>query len=116
MAEMRDGVTELAVNEAVKKYFAKALRTLGLITLDSEVDNYFYHSIGHQIGLDLHDLRSPGRVLRENNVFTVEPGLYIAQEGIGIRVEDNVVITKNGVKSLSSGIIKSVEDIENYMA
>ena len=115
MAAMRAGVTELSVNQAVKQYFAKELRNLKLITVDSDVDRYFYHSIGHQIGLDLHDLRSPGRVLQENSVYTVEPGLYIAQEGTGIRIEDNVVVTKSGVRCLSDDIIKSIADIENYM-
>jgi len=116
MDAMRAGVTELSVNQAVKRYFAKALRTLGLITVDSDVDRYFYHSIGHQIGLDLHDLRSPGKILRENSVYTVEPGLYVAEEGIGIRIEDNVVVTKSGVRCLSGHILKTVEDIENFMA
>ncbi|MGE5578986.1 MAG: aminopeptidase P N-terminal domain-containing protein [Bacillota bacterium] len=115
MAAMRDGVAELSVNQAVKQYFAKELRSLKLISDDSEVERYFYHSIGHQIGLDLHDLRSPGRVLRENSVYTVEPGLYIAEEGIGIRIEENVVVTKTGVRCLSGDIIKTVADIENYM-
>lgn len=112
---MRDGVSELSVNNTVKKYFAKELRNMNLIRLDSEVGRYFYHSIGHHIGLDLHDLKSPERMLVENNVYTVEPGLYIAEEGIGIRVEDNVVITKSGVRMLSGNIIKSISDIENYM-
>jgi Xaa-Pro aminopeptidase len=72
--------------------------------------------IPHQIGLDLHDLRSPGKILRENSVYTVEPGLYVAEEGIGIRIEDNMVVTKSGVRSLSDHILKTIEDIENFMA
>ncbi|MGI6359053.1 MAG: aminopeptidase P family protein [Bacillota bacterium] len=113
---MRAGVSELSVNQAVKRYLAKQLHGLGLIRVDSDVNNYFYHSIGHHIGLDLHDLKVPDKTLVENSVYTVEPGLYLAEEGIGIRIEDNVLVTKSGVEFLSAGIIKTVSDIENFMA
>ena len=53
--------------------------------------------------------------MQENNVYTVEPGLYIKEEGIGIRIEDNVWVTKNGIINLSKDIIKTVSDIENFM-
>lgn len=115
MSEMRAGVSELAVNNAVKRYYAKELKNMKLIKLDSEVERYFYHGIGHSIGLDLHDLKNPEKLLLENAVFTVEPGLYIAEEGTGIRIEDDVVVTRSGVELLSGDIIKTVADIENYM-
>jgi Xaa-Pro aminopeptidase len=53
--------------------------------------------------------------MQENNVYTVEPGLYIKEEGIGIRIEDDVWVTKGGVINLSKDIIKTVNDIENFM-
>ena len=49
-------------------------------------------------------------------VFTVEPGLYIAEEEIGIRIEDNIMVTKNGCEVLSKDIIRTVDEIENFMA
>lgn len=113
--EMKAGVSELTVNNAVKKHYAKELKNMKLIKTESEVSRYFYHNIGHPVGLDLHDLKKPDKILQEGSVFTVEPGLYVAEEGIGIRIEDNVVVTESGIEVLSGNIIKTVADIENYM-
>ncbi|MDD4781690.1 MAG: Xaa-Pro aminopeptidase [Tissierellia bacterium] len=115
MDEVKIGSTEDIVNEAVKKFYSKALKSIKLIKDDSEVNKYYFHGSGHSIGLDLHDLRMPRKEIVENSVYTVEPGLYIAEEGLGIRIEENVVVTKNGLINLSENIIKTVNDIENYM-
>ena len=112
---MHVGASESHVNNKVKEYFAKGLKMLKLIKDDSEVDRYYYHSIGHPLGLDVHDLRRRDKTIRENNVYTVEPGLYIKEEGTGIRIEDNVWVTKKGIINLSKDIIKTVDDIENFM-
>jgi len=112
---MHPGASETDVNNKVKEYFAKELKVLNLIKDDSEVDKYYYHSIGHPLGLDVHDLRRRDKTIQENNVYTVEPGLYIKEEGTGIRIEDNVWVTKKGIVNLSNDIIKSVDDIENFM-
>ncbi|MDW5299518.1 MAG: Xaa-Pro aminopeptidase [Sedimentibacter sp.] len=115
MGEMYVGASEVAVNDAVKAHFAKGLKSLKIIKDDSEVEKYYYHSIGHPLGLDVHDLRRRDKIMQENNVYTVEPGLYIKEEGIGIRIEDDVWVTKNGIVNLSKDIIKTVNDIENFM-
>ncbi len=115
MDAMHVGASEVAVNDAVKAHFAKGLKTLKIIKDDSEVEKYYYHSIGHPLGLDVHDLRRRDKIMQENNVYTVEPGLYIKEEGIGIRIEDDVWVTKAGNINLSSDIIKTVNDIENFM-
>lgn len=112
---MHVGASETAVNDAVKAHFAKGLKTLNLIKDDSEVEKYYYHGIGHPLGLDVHDLRRRDKIMQENNVYTVEPGLYIKEEGIGIRIEDDVWVTKNGNINLSKDIIKTINDIENFM-
>lgn len=112
---MKPGVLEKDVNDAVIKYFAKELKAIKLIKDDSEVSKYYYHSIGHPLGLDVHDLRCRDKKIAENNVYTVEPGLYIAEEGIGIRIEDDILVTKEGNINLSKDIIKTVNDIENFM-
>jgi len=112
---MHVGASETAVNDAVKVHFAKGLKTLKLIKDDSEVEKYYYHGIGHPLGLDVHDLRRRDKTMQENNVYTVEPGLYIKEEGIGIRIEDDVWVTKNGNINLSKDIIKTINDIENFM-
>ncbi len=115
MDMMKPGILEKDVNDAVIKYFAKELKSIKLIKDDSEVSKYYYHSIGHPLGLDVHDLRCRDKKIAENNVYTVEPGLYIAEEGIGIRIEDDILVTKDGNINLSKDIIKTVSDIENFM-
>lgn len=116
MSAMHVGASEISVNDAVKEHFAKGLKVLNIIKDNSEVEKYYYHSIGHPLGLDVHDLRRRDKTIQENNVYTVEPGLYIKEEGIGIRIEDDVWINKNGIINLSKDIIKTVNDIENFMA
>jgi len=113
--KMHAGALEVDVNDAVKAHFARGLKALKLIKDDSEVERYYYHGIGHPLGLDVHDLRRRDRAMQENNVYTVEPGLYIKEEGIGIRIEDDVWVTKKGNINLSKDIIKTVNDIENFM-
>lgn len=115
MDAMHVGASETEVNNKVKAYFAKELKNLNLIKDDSEVEKYYYHGIGHPLGLDVHDLRRRDKTMQENNVYTVEPGLYIKEEGIGIRIEDDVWVTKKGIINLSKDIIKTVNDIENFM-
>lgn len=115
MDMMKPGVLEKEVNDAVIKYFAKELKAIKLIKDDSEVSKYYYHGVGHPLGLDVHDLRCRDKKIAENNVYTVEPGLYIAEEGIGIRIEDDILVTKDGNINLSKDIIKTVNDIENFM-
>lgn len=78
-------------------------------------DKYFMHGIGHFLGLDVHDVGSVKEPLRVGDVITIEPGIYIAQENIGIRIEDNYWIVKGGAVCLSEEIPKTIEDIEYAM-
>ncbi len=112
---MHVGASEVAVNDAVKKHYAKGLKALNVIKDDVDVDKYYYHGVGHPLGLDVHDLRRRDKTMQENNVYTVEPGLYIKEEGIGIRIEDDVWVTKDKIVNLSNDIIKTINDIENFM-
>ena len=69
------------------------------------------------LGLETHDVgRHNEGLLQEGMVFTVEPGLYIAEEGIGIRIEDNIVVTSDRCRVLSKDIIRTVDEIESFMA
>ena len=104
------------VNEFARKKLAEGCKKLGLIENEEEVTKYYYHKIGHYLGLDTHDVGGRGGILQPGMVVTIEPGLYIAEEGIGIRIEDDILVTKDGHENLSKDIIKSVEDIENFMA
>lgn len=78
-------------------------------------DKYFPHGIGHYLGLDVHDVGDYSTPLQEGDVITIEPGIYIAAENIGIRIEDNYWITKDGAVCLSENLPKEIADIEQYM-
>lgn len=112
---IKPGVSMAEVNEFARKKLAEGCKKLGLIKHDEEVSRYYYHGIGHYLGLDTHDVGGRGGVLQPGMVITIEPGLYIAEEGIGIRIEDDILVTKDGHENLSKDIIKSIEDIEAFM-
>ena len=89
---------------------------------------FFMHGLSHWLGLDVHDVGVYGpdrsRTLEPGMVLTVEPGLYIAPDadvpevyrGIGIRIEDDIVITATGNEVLTAGVVKTADDIEALMA
>ena len=110
----KDGMTWKELNDYARAILAIGLKKLGLIENDEEVFKYYYHSIGHSLGLDVHDpdLRNLG--LKEGMVITIEPGLYIKEWGIGIRIEDNIQITCEKAIVLSSNVIKEVSEIEAF--
>jgi Xaa-Pro aminopeptidase len=76
---------------------------------------YFMHGTGHQLGLDVHDVGNMYHKMHVGQVWTVEPGIYIREEGLGVRIENNVVIQKNGVLDLMKNIPEEVEEIEEIM-
>lgn len=76
---------------------------------------YLYHGISHHLGIDVHDLGTRTEPVRAGMVFTVEPGIYIEEEQIGIRIENNVWITKNGNKDLMKNIPITAGEIETLM-
>ena len=77
---------------------------------------YFIHGISHQIGLEVHDASEPGAVLEDGMVISVEPGIYIPEENIGIRIEDMVLITPDGARVLTSALPREAADIEKALA
>ncbi|MEQ8424876.1 MAG: Xaa-Pro aminopeptidase [Cyclobacteriaceae bacterium] len=76
---------------------------------------YFYHGTSHMIGLDVHDVGDMHANMAVGSVWTVEPGIYIQEEGFGIRLENNVVVQKNGVVDLMKNIPIEPEEIEDLM-
>ncbi|MBP5280467.1 MAG: aminopeptidase P N-terminal domain-containing protein [Erysipelotrichaceae bacterium] len=109
----RVGMKMKDLNQMVADFYKKELPLHGL---DKDVREYYFHSVSHHLGLDTHDIDGGmGQVLEAGNVITNEPGLYIADEGIGIRIEDDLLITGTGCEVLSKEIIKDPEEIENFM-
>lgn len=78
-------------------------------------EHYFTHGIGHFLGLDVHDVGDYTVPLQEGDVITIEPGIYIPQEGIGIRIEDDYWIVKDKIVCLSEDLPKRPEEIEDMM-
>lgn len=90
----------------IENYMGEKLREIGLIkTISREaVRTYYPHATSHFLGLDVHDAADYERPLEPGMVLTVEPGIYIPEEGIGIRIEDDVLITKAGYENLSKNL------------
>ena len=113
---IKPGITWKEYNDYAKNILATECKRIGLIKEDAEISKYYFHSIGHFMGLDTHDIGQYNLPLKEGMVVTVEPGLYIKEEGIGVRIEDDILLTKDGCINLSKDIIKEVEDIETFIS
>ncbi len=132
-------------NDEVVRIKVEGLVKLGILQGDVEtlIQNetyrqFYMHGLGHWLGLDVHDVGSYSKDQQNNNrnskvrdhplevgmVLTVEPGLYISEQadvpeqykGIGIRIEDNLLITEYGNKNLTSAVPKEIDEIEKLMA
>lgn len=116
-AAAKPGVTLAELQDICKKELAEGCKKLGLIKEDSELFTYYMHGVSHGLGLDVHDCRNyKGAKLQPGYVITNEPGLYIEEENIGIRIEDDLLITEDGCEVLSKDIIRTTEEIEAFMA
>ena len=92
------------------------LNTHGQDRNGQPLGKYFTHGIGHQVGLDVHDSEDRATPLREGMILAIEPGLYLPDENIGVRIEDMVLVTKDGGVLLSTDLPRTVEDVERWLA
>ncbi|HAP71626.1 MAG TPA: X-Pro aminopeptidase [Cryomorphaceae bacterium] len=125
IALLRPGIMLDDYHKKVGELMTEELLKLGLITAVDVANEdpawpaykkYFMHGTSHYLGLDVHDYGLWTIPVEEGMVFTVEPGIYIPEEGLGIRIEDDIVITKDGHENLTRAIPKTVEEIEAFMA
>lgn len=111
----KPGLTTKDLNNSLIEYYIPHLKKLGLIKNNEEIRKYYFHAVSHHLGMDCHDFCIYDK-LKPGCIISNEPGLYIPEWKIGIRIEDDLYITEDGNINLSEGIIKEVADIENYLA
>ncbi len=121
---LKPGITITDYTDKVGEEATQQFLKIGLLK-KSDVKNedpenrayrkYLYHGISHHLGIDVHDLGTRTEPIKAGMVFTVEPGIYIEQERMGVRIENNVWITRNGNKDLMKNIPITVEEIESLM-
>ena len=121
---LKPGISILDYTEKVGDEATVIFQKIGLLK-KSEIKNedpdnrayrkYLYHGISHHLGIDVHDLGTRTEPIKAGMVFTVEPGIYIEEEKMGIRIENNFWITRNGNKDLMKNIPITVEEIEGLM-
>ncbi len=121
---LRPGNTPLDYQKAVVEMMEKELVDLGLFTAKEAADQgedkklvkkYFMHGTSHHIGLDVHDVAPPHEPFAEGMVFTIEPGIYIREEGLGVRLENDLLIGKDANDDLMGGIPIEPDEIEDLM-
>ncbi len=103
---LKAGVNLVDYEQAVEERMGESLKKLNLIKIlnSKTIRKYFPTATSHFLGLDVHDVGPRDAVLKSGMVLTVEPGIYIPEEAIGVRLENNILITKTGVKNLSADI------------
>lgn len=107
------GKTLAELNQILVDFYKETLPSIGLT---KDVSEYYYHGVSHMLGLNTHDvdfIRGTTK-LEKGMVITVEPGLYVADEEIGIRIEDDILIGDEPI-NLSASILKETQDIEDFM-
>ena len=113
---IQPGRTILELQDYAKEFMKRKCVEMNLIKEDEDIVKYYYHNVSHHLGLDTHDASVRDRPLQNGNVITVEPGLYFANLGIGVRVEDDVLIENGKAVVLSRGIAKEINDIERLFS
>jgi len=121
---LKPGISIVDYTEKIGDEATVIFQKIGLLR-KSEIKNedsenrayrkYLYHGISHHLGIDVHDLGTRTAPVKAGMVFTIEPGIYIEEEQMGIRIENNFWITRNGNKDLMKNIPITVEEIEAYM-
>jgi Xaa-Pro aminopeptidase len=108
------GVDMRAIDSRVNEILSQGLIKLGLIKDMGGLRKYYIHGLSHSVGLQVHDVGGLG-LLQTGMVITIEPGLYVPEEGFGIRIEDDVVVTESGHKVITAGVPKAAQEVEAMM-
>jgi len=120
MDSVRPGMTIAQLSQIAARYLRQNSRDLcpvaaGEQTRDSTCARYMIHGLSHWIGMDVHDVGPYATPLQPGMVFTIEPGIYIPAESLGVRIEDDVLVTDTGCELLTGAAPRRAEDIERLM-
>jgi Xaa-Pro aminopeptidase len=122
-AMARPGITINDLQKATVEYLASECLAKGFIANKDDIINYYFHGVSHFIGLDTHDpyLNPLSKEYKDvplepGMIISDEPGLYMADRGLGIRIEDDLLITEEGCEVLTRDIPKEIEDVERILA
>jgi Xaa-Pro aminopeptidase len=117
ISQIRPGIGIKELQQMTIDYLAEGCLKAGLIKDKEEIHNYYFHGVSHHIGLDTHDPYPRYTTLLEPGmIISCEPGLYFKELGIGVRIEDDILVTEDGRENLSKDIIKEPDEIEAFMA
>ena len=116
IAAVKPGAHLYAGDGSLMKISAEYINTHGKDKDGQPLGKYYIHGISHHLGLDVHDAGDRNRPLEPGMVVTVEPGIYIPEEKIGVRIEDDVLVTADGYKILSEHLPRTADEIEAIMA
>jgi Xaa-Pro aminopeptidase len=111
IAAIKPGVPLRDLTKVAREY----INTHGKDLHGEALGKYFTHGVSHHVGLDVHDATDFSQPLAENNVITVEPGIYIPEENIGVRIEDMVLVTKDGARLLSGALPRDPDEIDKAL-
>ncbi len=109
---IKPGITLGRLGQIAREYMKEHS---GELCAPGTCDRFFIHGLGHWVGMDVHDVGSYRTPLAQNMVFTVEPGIYIPDEKLGVRIEDEVVVTATSYELLSGGAPRTAADVEKVM-
>ena len=115
IAALKPGVRMAGPGDSLTKIARDYMNAHGRDLHGEPLGKYFIHGLGHQVGLQVHDPSVDGP-LEAGMVVTIEPGIYIPEESIGVRIEDVVLVTENGAKVLSAALPKEADEIEKAVA
>jgi Xaa-Pro aminopeptidase len=113
MDSVRPGTTIGRLTQLARQYMD---RHSGDLCGGQSCSRYFIHGLSHWVGMDVHDVGSYSTPLAAGMAFTIEPGIYIPAEGVGIRIEDVVLVTATGYENLSKGLARTADEVERVMA
>ncbi|MFT3892025.1 MAG: Xaa-Pro aminopeptidase [Anaerolineales bacterium] len=116
MEQARPGIPFQTLPRTCKEASFEGLKVLGLLNDMADIGKYYWHGPTHHVGLNTHDVGGYNDPIAENMIFTADAGIYVREWGIGLRIEDNVLVTANGCENLSASIPTTIEEIESFMA